>query len=116
MGGSGAEHDSAIGGEMVEGRRTEDAMWYFAGAILAFFFGLIMAGMSSDSPFVGAIGKLLLVLSGLALAIGFWVRLFGILEERMMDVQKLLAERLPVPEGASPAAPAKPANIADGQF
>jgi hypothetical protein len=80
--------------------------FFIAGAV---FFGLAAFGaLASQAAFAGMCA----VLGGSLIAIGFWVRLFGMVERRLMDIERRLAGvSEPPSEPKNPEAAATDADV-----
>lgn len=76
----------------------------FLGAVgLALGVLLSAAGSSAMDPGLSGFGFGLALLGGALLSIGFWVRLFGRIEARLIDIQRDLRGEEPTAEAVKPA-------------
>jgi hypothetical protein len=73
--------------------------WFYAAAG-AFLFALLFStfGGMLGSALAAAGGRLCIVLTVLFIAVGFWTRLFGLLERRLIDIQYALTGARPADE------------------
>jgi hypothetical protein len=67
------------------------AGWFIAGLLLlALGIFAALAGANGQEPSAVAVASFCLPVAALLIAIGFWVRLFGLLELRLIDLQRVL--------------------------
>jgi hypothetical protein len=78
--------------------------YFIAGAILI-LLGLFisMAGSTLD-PGPSALGGFIAIVGASCIAVGFWVKLFGALERRLIDIQRTVTSpsEAPAPQAAAP--------------
>jgi hypothetical protein len=89
---------------MVPARLGGGTGWFVA-AGLAFVLAIAMSAGAGEEPGLGAFAGFLFALSAGLTAVGFWVRLFGVLERRMMAIEAYLKwpDQMPPAEAGSPA-------------
>lgn len=64
---------------------------YFAAGWITLAIGVLLGIVAAaGGTGAGAIGSLFLLISGGCFSVGFWFRLFGALERRMIDIQESL--------------------------
>lgn len=83
----------------IEPQRIGTGVAYFVFGWLAIAIGLFV-GIGSSSSYAGVsagsvFGSLLIGLGGALIAVGFWVKLFGLVERRLMDIEARLTPPKP---------------------
>jgi len=80
----------------IEPPRIGTGKGYFIGGVVSLVLGVLISAASSPldrSP--AAIGGFLFALGTGLIAVGFWVKLFGALERRLIDIQTAVVSGQP---------------------